>query len=218
MADQDDHFELSMNNFTPRAQQVLVLAKREAKRFGHNYVGTEHLLLGLIKLGQGVAVAALQAMGLDLETVRYEVEKHSGPGSNTQMEGDPPLTPRVKRVLSLAAKEARALNYNYIGTEHLLLGLLREGDGVAARILKNLNVDADAVRNEVMKALDPNYLPSDAKGEAAAAALRAAGHDAICFANSANKGVQAPRAPSWDAVYALIKQRHPTPGEAGEGA
>ncbi len=164
MADQDDSgFELSMNNFTPRAQQVIVLARREAKRFGHNYVGTEHLLLGLIKLEQGVAVAALQAMGLDLETVRYEVEKHSGPGDQTQQEGDPPLTPRVKRVLGLAAKEARALNYNYIGTEHILLGLLREGDGVAARILKNLNVDAEAVRHEVMKALDPNYLPAETK-------------------------------------------------------
>ena len=159
----NDDFEFAMNNFTPRAQQVLVLGKREAKRFGHGYVGTEHLLLGLIKLGQGVAVAALQAMGLDLDTVRYEVEKHSGPGQNTQLEGDPPFTPRMKRVLALAAKEARALNYNYIGTEHLLLGLLREGDGVAARILRNLNVDADAVRNEVMKALDPNYLPPEAK-------------------------------------------------------
>ncbi|MFA5205918.1 MAG: ATP-dependent Clp protease ATP-binding subunit [Lentisphaeria bacterium] len=163
--------DFSMNNFTPRAQQVMGLAKREARRFGHNYVGTEHLLLGLIKLGQGVAVSALQAMGLDLETVRYEVEKHSGPSSDTQQEGDPPLTPRVKRVLVLAAKEARALNYNYIGTEHILLGLLREGDGVAARILKNLKIDADAVRSEVMKALDPNYLPGDmpkageAKGE-----------------------------------------------------
>ncbi|OPZ27458.1 MAG: Negative regulator of genetic competence ClpC/MecB [Lentisphaerae bacterium ADurb.BinA184] len=159
----DDKLGFAMNNFTPRAQQVLVLARREAKRFGHNYVGTEHLLLGLIKLGQGVAVAVLQAMGMDLETVRYEVEKHSGPVSDVQSEGDPPLTPRVKRVLTLAAKEAHALNYNYIGTEHLLLGLLREGDGVAAKILRNLNVDADAVRAEVMKALDPNYLPADAQ-------------------------------------------------------
>jgi ATP-dependent Clp protease ATP-binding subunit ClpC len=163
MAMPNDDFDFAMNNFTPRAQQVLVLAKREAKRFAHNYVGSEHLLLGLIKLGQGVAVAALQAMGLDLETVRYEVEKHSGPGQNMKTEGDPPLTPRVKRILALAAKEARALNYNYIGTEHLLLGLLREGDGVAARILRNLNIDADAVRNEVMKALDPNYLPPETK-------------------------------------------------------
>ncbi len=166
MPEKDENLSFSMNNFTPRAQQVLVLAKREAKRFGHNYVGTEHLLLGLIKLGQGVAVTALQAMGLDLETVRYEVEKNSGPGEQTQQEGEPPITPRVKRVLELAGKEARALNYNYIGTEHILLGLLREGDGVAARILKNLNVDAEAVRHEVMKALDPNYLPGGAaKGE-----------------------------------------------------
>ncbi len=159
MPEKDDSLDFSMSNFTPRAQQVLALAKREAKRFGHNYVGTEHLLLGLIKLGQGVAVTALQAMGLDLETVRYEVEKNSGPGEQMQQEGEPPITPRVKRVLELAGKEARALNYNYIGTEHILLGLLREGDGVAARILKNLNVDAEAVRHEVMKALDPNYLP-----------------------------------------------------------
>ena len=146
MPEKDDSLDFSMSNFTPRAQQVLALAKREAKRFGHNYVGTEHLLLGLIKLGQGVAVTALQAMGLDLETVRYEVEKNSGPGEQMQQEGEPPITPRVKRVLELAGKEARALNYNYIGTEHILLGLLREGDGVAARILKNLNVDAEAVR------------------------------------------------------------------------
>ena len=104
MADKDDGKEFSMNNFTPRAQQVLVLAKREAKRFGHNYVGTEHILLGLIKLGQGVAVTALQAMGLDLETVRYEVEKNSGPGEQMQVEGDPPITPRVKRVMELADK------------------------------------------------------------------------------------------------------------------
>jgi len=165
MPDQDESSDLSLNNFTPRAQQVMVLAKREAKRFGHDYVGTEHLLLGLIKLGQGVAVSALQAMGLDLETVRYEVEKHSAPTSSTQVEGEPPLTPRVKHVLALAAREARALNYNYIGTEHILLGLLREGEGVAARILKNLNVDAEAVRHEVLKALDPNYLPAEAKPE-----------------------------------------------------
>ncbi len=161
MSSQDD-FNFAMGNFTPRAQQVIEIAKREARRFGHNYVGTEHILLGLIKLGQGVAVVALQAMGLDLDTVRLEVEKHSGPSQDTQLEGDPPITARVKRVIALAAKEARALNYNYIGTEHILLGLLREGDGVAARILRSLNVDADAVRNEVMKTLDPNYLPSEA--------------------------------------------------------
>jgi len=168
MTDKGEQFsyDFPMSHFTPRAQQVLVLAKREARRFGHNYVGTEHLLLGLIKLGQGVAVAALQSMGLDLETVRYEVEKHSRPPEDPgKAVEDPPLTPRVKQVLALAAKEARALNYNYIGTEHLLLGLLQEGEGVAARILRSLNVDAEAVRAQVLKALDPNYLPPAAGGQ-----------------------------------------------------
>src|SRR5207253_582643 len=129
-----------MNNFTPRAQQVLALASKEAERFNHNYVGTEHLLLGLIKLGQGVAVNVLQKMGLDLETVRMEVEKHVGSPPETKMIGIP-YTPRVKKVLALAGKEAGALNHSYVGTEHILLGLLREGEGVAARVLKSLEVD-----------------------------------------------------------------------------
>ena len=113
-----------MNNFTPRAQQVLALARKEADRFNHNYVGTEHLLLGLIKLGQGVAVNVLQKMGLDLETVRMEVEKQVGSGPGQKMIGNIPYTPRVKKVLALAAKEAKALNHTYVGTEHILLGLL----------------------------------------------------------------------------------------------
>ncbi|NQZ58005.1 MAG: hypothetical protein HRT88_11155, partial [Lentisphaeraceae bacterium] len=117
-----------MNNFTPRAQQILILAKSEAQKYNHDCVGTEHILLGLIVLGQGVAVSALQSMGLDLKTVRATVEKLSPPGGPTVQEGDIPLTPRVKKVLTLAAREARSLNYNYIGTEHLLLGLLREGE------------------------------------------------------------------------------------------
>src|SRR5213080_1028935 len=105
-----------MNNFTPRAQQVLALARKEAYRFNHNYVGTEHLLLGLIKLGQGVAVNVLQKMGLDLETVRMEVEKQVGSGPETKMVGNVPYTPRVKKVLALAGKEAKALNHSYVGT------------------------------------------------------------------------------------------------------
>ena len=100
-----------MNNFTPRAQQVLALARKEADRFNHNFVGTEHLLLGLIKLGQGVAVNVLQKMGLDLETVRMEVEKQVGTGPDQKMIGNIPYTPRVKKVLALAAKEAKALNH-----------------------------------------------------------------------------------------------------------
>ena len=148
-----------MNNFTPRAQQVLALARKEADRFNHNYVGTEHLLLGLIKLGQGVAVNVLQKMGLDLETVRMEVEKQVGTGPETKMVGNIPYTPRVKKVLALAGKEAKSLNHSYVGTEHILLGLLREGEGVAARVLKNLEVDIERTRNEILKELDPNFTP-----------------------------------------------------------
>src|SRR6478736_3734279 len=147
----------AMNNFTPRAQQVLALARKEADRFNHNFVGTEHLLLGLIKLGQGVAVNVLQKMGLDLETVRMEVEKQVGTGPDQKMIGNIPYTPRVKKVLALASKEAKALNHTYVGTEHILLGLLREGDGVAARVLKNLEVDIEQTRQEILKELDPNF-------------------------------------------------------------
>ncbi len=153
--------EDAMNNFTPRAQQVLALARKEADRFNHNFVGTEHLLLGLIKLGQGVAVNVLQKLGLDLETVRMEVEKQVGTGPDQKMIGNIPYTPRVKKVLALAAKEARALNHTYVGTEHILLGLLREGDGVAARVLKNLDIDIEQTRQEILKELDPNFKEQD---------------------------------------------------------
>jgi ATP-dependent Clp protease ATP-binding subunit ClpC len=156
-----------MNNFTPRAQQVLALARKEADRFNHNYVGTEHLLLGLIKLGQGVAVNVLQKMGLDLETVRSEVEKQVGSGPETKMVGNIPYTPRVKKVLALAGKEAKSLNHSYVGTEHILLGLLREGEGVAARVLKNLEVDIERTRNEILRELDPNFTPSEGEPESA---------------------------------------------------
>src|SRR5213595_2592288 len=174
-----------MNNFTPRAQQVLQLARKEADRFNHNYVGTEHLLLGLIKLGQGVAVNVLQKMGLDLETVRMEVEKQVGSGPETKMVGNIPYTPRVKKVLALAGKEAKALNHSYVGTEHILLGLLREGEGVAARVLKSLELDIERTRNEILKELDPNFTPSESdqesgeptKKDVKTPALRAFGRD-----------------------------------------
>src|SRR5213595_3883853 len=154
----------AMNNFTPRAQQVLALARKEADRFNHNFVGTEHLLLGLIKLGQGVAVNVLQKMGLDLETVRMEVEKQVGTGPDQKVIGNIPYTPRVKKVLALASKEAKALNHTYVGTEHILLGLLREGDGVAARVLKNLDVDIEQTRQEILKELDPNFAAQEESG------------------------------------------------------
>lgn len=156
-----------MNNFTPRAQQVLALARKEADRFHHNYVGTEHLLLGLINLGQGVAVNVLQKMGLDLQTVRAAVEKQVGTGPESKPSGNIPYTPRVKKVLALSGKEAKALNHSYVGTEHILLGLLREGEGVAARVLKSLDVDIERCRNEILAELDPNF--SGETGEATAA-------------------------------------------------
>jgi ATP-dependent Clp protease ATP-binding subunit ClpC len=166
----------SMSNFTPRAQQVLALARKEADRFNHNFLGTEHLLLGLIKLGQGVAVNVIQKMGLDLETVRMEVEKQVGTGPDQKMIGNIPYTPRVKKVLALASREAKALNHTYVGTEHILLGLLREGDGVAAKVLKNLDVDIEQCRQEILKELDPNLAgeessipPEASSGEKAAA-------------------------------------------------
>src|ERR1700716_4599178 len=174
----------AMNNFTPRAQQVLALARKEADRFNHNFVGTEHLLLGLIKLGQGVAVNVLQKMGLDLETVRMEVEKQVGSGPETKIVGNIPYTPRVKKVLALAGKEAKALNHSYVGTEHILLGLLREGEGVAARVLKSLEIDIERTRNESLKELDPNFTPPEAdeggeptKKDVKTPALRAFGRD-----------------------------------------
>lgn len=133
------------------------LARKEAERFNHQYVGTEHILLGLIALGEGEAVNVLQKMGVDLDTLRIEVEKAVGQGQDTQTIGTLPMTPRAKKVLALAAAEAGELNHNYVGTEHILLGLLREDEGAAAQILKNLNIDLHRTRIEVLKLLDPDF-------------------------------------------------------------
>jgi ATP-dependent Clp protease ATP-binding subunit ClpC len=149
--------EQAMCNFTPRAQQVLALSRKEADRFNHNFVGTEHLLLGLIALGQGVAVNILEKLGLDLENVRMEVEKQVGTGPDRRMVGNIPYTPRVKKVLALADKERHSLGHTYLGTEHILLGILSEGDGVAGRVLQNLDVNIEQTRLEILKELDPNF-------------------------------------------------------------
>jgi ATP-dependent Clp protease ATP-binding subunit ClpC len=146
-----------MENFTPRAQQVLALAKKEAEGLNHNYIGTEHLLLGLIRLGQGVAVSVLQNMGLDLDLVRKEVENQVGKSSSPNKSHNIPYTPRVKKVLALAGKEAKALKHTYIGTEHILLGLMRESEGVAAKVLESLNLNLDKIKKEIMKEIDPNF-------------------------------------------------------------
>ncbi|XHR30299.1 MAG: ATP-dependent Clp protease ATP-binding subunit [Chthoniobacteraceae bacterium] len=167
-----------MNNFTPRAQQVLALARKEAEQFNHNYVGTEHLLLGLIKLGQGVAVNVLQKMGLELDAVRAEVAKQVEPGPEGKIVGNIPYTPRVKKVLALAGKEAKSLNHSYVGTEHILLGLLREGEGVAAVVLKNLDVDIEKTRNEILKELDPSFTPPEGEIEEESPTASAGGNPA----------------------------------------
>jgi ATP-dependent Clp protease ATP-binding subunit ClpC len=146
------------SNFTPRAQRVIQLARGEADHFNHPYVGTEHLLLGLIALGEGVAVNVLKRMGVSLEAVRFEVEKAVGHGPETKTVGNVPFTPRCKKVLQLAMAEAQSLNHTYVGTEHILLGLIHEGEGVAGQVLRNLNVDLDNARTEVLKELDPDIV------------------------------------------------------------
>lgn len=142
------------DKFTNRAKQVIKLAKKEAQRLNHNYLGTEHVLLGLLKLGQGVAVNVLRNLNIDFDTVRAEVEKLVGYGPEIQVYGDPALTGKVKKVFEYANEEAANLNHNYVGTEHLLLGLLRQTDGVAAQVLENLNVNLKEVRKEVLKELE----------------------------------------------------------------
>ncbi len=220
-----------MNNFTPRAQQVLALARKEADRFNHNYVGTEHLLLGLIKLGQGVAVNVLQKMGLDLETVRMEVEKQVGSGPETKMVGNIPYTPRVKKVLALAGKEAKSLQHSYVGTEHILLGLLREGEGVAARVLKNLEVDIERTRNEILRELDPNFAPQEegdavpsetgGKKDGKTPALKAFGRDLTEMAKKGELDPVIGRADEIERVVQILCRRTKNNpvliGEAGVG-
>jgi ATP-dependent Clp protease ATP-binding subunit ClpC len=144
--------------FTERAKKVInPLAKEEARRLNHNFIGTEHLLLGLIREGGGVAVAVLESLGIDLESVRVEVENLTTPSSDTLTIGDPQFTPSAKKVLELAAEESQKLGHNYIGTEHLLLGLIQEGEGVAARGLDNLGVSYEKSRDMVINLLGGTF-------------------------------------------------------------
>ena len=141
------------NKFTERARKVILLAKQEAKRFNHDYIGTEHILLGLLREGEGVAAAVLQSLGMNLNNIRLEVEKLVQIGPATIVTGDLPFTPKAKKVMELAMEEARTLGHNYIGTEHLLLGLIREGEGVASQVFMNMGLDLEKVREEVIKLL-----------------------------------------------------------------
>ncbi|MGH9120683.1 MAG: Clp protease N-terminal domain-containing protein, partial [Acidimicrobiales bacterium] len=138
--------------FTDRARRVLVLAQEEARLLNHSFIGTEHILLGLIHEGEGVAAKALEQLGISLEAVREKVEETIGL-SGTAPTGSPPFTPRAKKVLELSLREALQLGHNYIGTEHMLLGLVREGEGVAAQVLVNLGADLSRVRQQVIQLL-----------------------------------------------------------------
>lgn len=168
------------NRFTERARKVILLAKEEAKRFNHDYIGTEHILLGLVREGEGVAAAVLASFGLSPDKIRLEVEKLVQPGPATVVSGDLPFTPKAKKVIELAIDEARSLGHNYIGTEHLLLGLIREGEGVASQVLMNSGLELDKVREEVMNLLGsevPGYEAGQKVSQAKTPALDAFGRD-----------------------------------------
>lgn len=168
------------NRFTERARKVILLAKEEAKRFNHDYIGTEHILLGLVREGEGVAAAVLASFGLSPDKIRLEVEKLVQPGPATVVSGDLPFTPKAKKVIELAIDEARTLGHNYIGTEHLLLGLIREGEGVASQVLMNLGLELEKVRDEVMNLLGsevPGYEAGQKVSQAKTPALDAFGRD-----------------------------------------
>lgn len=139
--------------FTERARKVVLFAREEAARLNHDYIGTEHLLLGLLRVGEGVAAEALRSLGVELETIRQEVEKEVQPGPAQLTMGEIPFTPRSKKALELSMDEARSMGHNYIGTEHMLLGIIREEEGVAARVLQNLGVDLKKVREVIMELL-----------------------------------------------------------------
>ncbi|MEK7487448.1 MAG: Clp protease N-terminal domain-containing protein, partial [Planctomycetota bacterium] len=149
------------DRFTDRARKVMGLARQEAQRFNHEYIGTEHILLGLVQEGSGVAANVLKNMDVDLKKIRQEVEKLVQTGNNLVTMGQLPFTPRAKKVLELSLEEANNLGHNYIGTEHLLLGLLRESESVAAKVLTNLGLKLEDVRDEVLdflgaEPLNPN--------------------------------------------------------------
>ena len=141
------------NRFTERARKVLNLAQEEAQRLNHNYIGTEHLLLGLVREGEGVAAKVLINLGVDLEGVRQAIEAIIGRGDRVVL-GEVGLTPRAKKVIEFAVDEARLLNHHYIGTEHLLLGLIRQGDGIGAGVLESFGLNLQDVRAKTMQVLN----------------------------------------------------------------
>jgi hypothetical protein len=157
--------------FTDRARRVVVLAQDEARRLNHSYIGTEHILLGLIHEGEGVAARALQSLGISLEAVRQQIEEIIGRGQQAPS-GHIPFTPRAKKVLELSLRESLQLGHTYIGTEHILLGLIHEGDGVAAQVLVRLGADMNRVREQVIELLHGHQAEEPVSAPSVAAELR----------------------------------------------
>jgi len=210
------------NKFTERARKVILLAKEEAKRFNHDYIGTEHILLGLIREGEGVAAAVLQKLGLSPEKIRLEVEKLVQSGPSTMVSGDIPFTPKAKKVIELAMEEARSLGHNYIGTEHLLLGLIREGEGVASQVLMNLGLDLNRVRNEVIALLGSSGpAPSGGGSKTKTPALDAFGRDLTKLAQDGKLDPVIGRKDEIERVIQILARRTKNNpvllGEAGVG-
>ncbi|MGH2768871.1 MAG: Clp protease N-terminal domain-containing protein, partial [Actinomycetota bacterium] len=144
--------------FTDRARRVVVLAQEEARHLNHNYIGTEHILLGLISEGEGVGAQALRALGFSLEAVRSQVGDIIGTGSSSP-QGHIPFTPRAKKVLEISLREMHQLGHNHIGTEHILLGIIREGEGVAAQVLERMGAELERVRQQVIQLLSGHVSP-----------------------------------------------------------
>ncbi|MEK7744133.1 MAG: ATP-dependent Clp protease ATP-binding subunit, partial [Elusimicrobiota bacterium] len=221
--------------FTDRARKVLSLAREEAKRFNHQHIGTEHILLGLVQEGSGVAAMVIENMDVDLKKLRLEIEKLVQTGSDTVTIGSPPFTPRTKKVLDYAWEEARSLGHNYVGTEHLLLGLLRENEGVAAQVLLNLGLKLEDVRERVLEMLEGGYNPGQAQkpqrpgpsgtaaagGKAKTPALDAFGRDLTDLAKEHKLDPVIGRANEIERVIQILSRRTKNNpvllGEAGVG-
>src|SRR5436309_5418370 len=222
--------------FTDRARKVMALANQEAQRFNHEYIGTEHILLGLVKEGSGVGANVLKNLDVDLRKVRLEVEKLVKSGPDMVTMGKLPQTPRAKKVIEYAIEEARNLNHNYVGTEHLLLGLLREQEGVAAQVLMNLGLKLEDVREEVLNLLGHNMESGEStsggsgsgggertagKGKSKTPALDSFGRDLTDLARQGKLDPVIGRANEIERVIQILSRRQKNNpvllGEAGVG-
>ncbi len=204
MSSSSDRFD----KFTERARKVLTLAQEEAQRFNHNYIGTEHLLLGLVREGDGVAAKVLANLGVELNKVRSAVEFIIGRGDRT-VTGDIGLTPRAKKVIELAVDEARRLNHHYIGTEHLLLGLVREGEGIAAGVLESLGVSLDKVRNQIIHVLNQSqpYSQQESKQASRTPVIDQMGMDLTAAARTGKLDPVIGRAREIERVIQILSRR-----------